>query len=88
MSLSSIDNAVPTTDNTIAPNIAGTQPSILRLGTTADTINKTTALITNENNPSVIIVIGRAISASTGFIKVLTTPKTMAARTAEVKLAT
>ncbi len=68
--------------------MAGTQPSIVNPFTTAATINKTTALITKANNPSVTIVMGRVINVNTGFIKVLTTPKTTAAKIAEVKFAT
>lgn len=83
-----MDSAVPTIDKTILPKIAASQPSIVRPGTTAETINKTIALIINENNPNVIIVIGRVINFRIGLIKVLTTPKTIAAKTAEVKSAT
>ena len=79
---------VDTTDKTTAPKIAGSHPSIFTPGTTAATINKTTALITKVNNPKVTIVSGALTKLSIGLIKVLITPKTIAAKIAVVKLAT
>lgn len=87
-SLSSVDNAVDTTDKTTAPKIAGSQPSIISPGTTYETINKTTALTTKVNNPSVTTVKGAVTKCNTGLIKVFTTPRTIEAKTAEVKLST
>ncbi len=87
-SFSTVFKIVETTDNTIAANIAGTQPLILTPGTIADTINKTTALTTKEKSPKVIIVNGAEIKLKIGLIKVFTTPKTMAASMAVVKFAT
>ena len=46
------------------------------------------ALITKTNSPKVTIVKGAVIKLSIGFIKVLTTPKTIAASSAVVKSAT
>src|SRR3989338_2736920 len=77
-------STVETTESTIAPKIAATQPSIIRPGTTADTINKTTALITKVKRPSVTTFSGAVIKDNAGFTKVLTTPKTMAAKMAVV----
>lgn len=73
---------------TIAPIIAGTQPSRVKPGTTEATINKTIAFITNANSPKVTMVNGALIKLKIGFIKVLTTPNTMAAKTAVVKVST
>lgn len=75
-------------DKTIAPKIAGNHPSIFTPGTIAETINKTTALITKVNNPKLTMVSGADTKLKMGFIKVLTTPKTIAAKIAVVKLAT
>lgn len=87
-SFSTAFNTVPTIDNTIAPKIAGSQPLIVSPGTMYATIKRTIALTTKANNPKVTIVSGADIKLSIGLIKVLTTPKTIAASKAVVKLAT
>lgn len=68
--------------------IAGIQPSITSPGTNVETRNNITALITKANNPKVTIFNGAVTNARIGFIKVFTTPKTTAAKTAVVKLST
>lgn len=82
------DNTVATTDKTTAAKMAGTQPSIFTPGITAATINKTTALTTKANSPKVTTLSGAVIKLKAGLMKVLTTPKTTAAKRAVVKLAT
>lgn len=83
-----MDKTVATTDSTIAPKIAGIQPESISPGTKYETINNITASITKVKSPKVIIVIGAVINDNTGFIKVLTIPKTMEAKRAVVKLST
>ncbi len=75
--------SVETTDNTIAPKIAGIQPSIVNPPTKYEVINKAIALTTNINRPKVITVNGNVKKSKTGFIKVFITPKTIAARIAD-----
>lgn len=86
--LNTEDRIVETTVNTIAPKIAETHPSSLNPGTTADTINKTTAFTTKANSPKVTIVSGIVRKLKIGLIKVLTIPKTTAAKRAVVKVST
>lgn len=83
-----MDKTVETIDSTIAPKIAGIQPSTTNPGTKSVVILKTIALTMNINNPRVMIVSGKVKSTSTGLIKVLIMPKTIAAKSAEVKVST
>lgn len=75
-------------ERTIAPSIAGSQPSTINPGTNRLVIRKTIALTINMNSPKVITVKGRVRRSKTGLIKVLITPKTIAASKAEVKEST
>lgn len=84
-SLSKDDKAVETTDKTIAPKIAGKNPSIVIPGTTSVTNHKTTAFTTKVKSPKVKRLIGAVNTSNTGLINVLITPKTIAASIALVK---
>ncbi len=72
----------------MAPKIAGIQPSIIKPLTNADTIKSIEALIIKVKRPNVTKVKGKAIKDIMGRIKVLTTPKSIAANIADVKSAT
>lgn len=87
-SFTKVERIVEAIERTIAPKIAGSHPSTINPGTNKVTILKTTALTIKINKPNVIIVKGKVKSKSTGFIKVLIIPKTIAARSAEVKVST
>lgn len=87
-SLTNIESTVETTDSTIAPKIAGSQPSTMKPGTNREVSLKTMALTINMKSPKVIIVKGNVSKSSSGLIKVLMTPRTMAAKSAEVKEST
>ena len=88
MSFSNDERIVDTTDKTIAPKIAASQPSIVNPLTIAATINSTMAFSTKVKRPSVKKVNGSVIKLKTGFMNVLTTPNTILAKIADVKLAT
>lgn len=75
-------------ESTILAKIAGTQPSTVTPGTIAETINSMIAFTINVKRPKVTNVNGAVKKPKTGLIKVLTTPKTIAAKTAVVKLST
>lgn len=75
-------------ERTIAPRIAGNQPSTENPGTNKVVILKTIAFTMKINSPKVRIVRGRVKRTRTGFINVLMTAKTMAARRAEVNAST
>lgn len=57
---------------------ADQKPATEKSGTIAEAPHINNALITNENKPSVIIVIGRANKCIIGFINKLIIPKTTA----------
>lgn len=75
-------------ESTIAPRIAGSQPSTVKPGTNKVVTRRTMALTIKMNNPRVIIVRGKVRSTKTGLIKVFIIPRTIAARSAEVKVST
>lgn len=75
-------------ERTIAPSIAGTQPSTINPGTKMVVTLKTIALTIKINKPKVIIVKGKVKRTRTGLIKVLIIPKTIAARSADVNVST
>lgn len=83
-----MERIVEAIERTIAPKIAGTQPSTINPGTKSVVILKTMALTIKMNKPKVSIVKGRVKSISTGLIKVLIIPKTIAARSADVNVST
>lgn len=87
-SLTKVDKIVEAIERTIAPSIAGTQPSTENPGTKSVVTLKTIALTIKMNKPKVSIVRGRVKSTSTGLIKVLIIPKTIAARSADVNVST
>lgn len=87
-SLTRVDKTVDAIERTMAPKIAGSQPSTINPGTNKVVILKTMALTMKMNNPKVIIVSGSVSKTRTGLIKVLIIPKTTAARSAEVKVST
>ena len=79
-SLTSMDKIVEAIDKTIAPRIAGIQPSTENPGTNREVSLKTMAFTTKINKPKVITVRGRVKKIRTGLIKVLITPSTIAAK--------
>lgn len=87
-SLTNIERAVEAIERTIAPSIAGTQPSTVNPGTKSVVMRKTIAFTTKIKSPKVMIVNGKVRSTSTGFINVLITPRTIAASKAEVNVST
>lgn len=87
-SLTKVDNIVEAMERTIAPSIAGTQPSTINPGTKMVVTLKTIAFTIKINRPKVIIVRGRVKSTNTGFMKVLIIPKTIAASRADVNVST
>lgn len=87
-SFTKVERSVEAIERTIAPRIAGSQPSTINPGTNKVVILKTIALTMKINNPKVIIVRGRVSKTRTGLIKVLMIPRTMAASRADVKVST
>jgi len=66
------------TDSTSAPRSAGKNPATANPGTMSVIAQKRSALRTNENNPSVIMVIGNVRIANTGFTTIMITDHTRA----------
>lgn len=87
-SFTKVERIVEAIDKTIAPRIAGSQPSTTNPGTNNVVIRKTIALTIKMNNPSVKIVRGSVRRSKTGLINVLIMPKTTAARRADVNVST
>jgi hypothetical protein len=87
-SFTRVERIVEAIERTIAPSIAGNQPSTENPGTKRVVILKTMALTIKMNNPRVMTVRGKVKRSKTGFIKVLIIPRTMAAKSAEVKVST
>lgn len=87
-SLAKVERIVEAIERTIAPKIAGIQPSTVNPGTKSVVIRNIIALTTKMNNPNVSMVKGKVSKTRTGLIKVLITPKTIAARSADVKVET
>lgn len=87
-SFTSMERTVEATERTIAPRIAGIQPSTMKPGTKKVVILRTMALTTKMNNPKVITVNGKVKRSKIGFMKVLIIPSTIAASNAEVKEST
>ncbi len=84
-SLTNIERAVEAIERTIAPSIAGIQPSTWNPETNNVVILRTIALTININNPNVSNVSGSVSNTNTGLINVLITPRTIAASNADVK---
>lgn len=77
-----------TTERTMAPRMAASQPSTMKPGTKRVVSLRTIALTTNINRPKVMTVRGRVNNRRIGLMKVLMTARTMAASKAEVKAST
>src|SRR5438128_5929 len=80
--------AQETSAYTIAPKNADQNPSTENPLTKDATNQKSRALITKMNNPSVSTVAGRVSSTTSGRISVLTSPSRAAATSAVVMLST
>src|SRR3989344_1904283 len=65
-------------DSTSAPKSAGRNPATTNPGTTSVIAQKRSALRTNENSPSVMMVIGSVRIAKTGLITITITDHTSA----------
>ncbi len=87
-SFTNIERIVEAIDRTMAPSIAGIQPSTMKPGTKKVVILRTMALTTKINNPRVMTVRGKVRRSKIGLMKVLIMPRTMAASRAEVKEST
>ncbi len=83
-----MERTVEAIERTIAPRIAGIQPSTMKPGTKKVVILKTIALTTKMNSPKVITVSGKVKRSKTGLMNVFIMPRTMAASNAEVKEST
>ena len=86
--MTKVERIVEAIDKTIAPKIAGSQPSTINPGTNKIVILKTMALTIKMNNPRVMIVRGRVSKTRTGLMKVFMMPNTTAAKSAETKVST
>ncbi len=75
-------------DSTIEPRSAGINPPTDNPGTKYEVNISITALITKANSPKVRRVKGKDTRLKIGLIKVFTTPRTIDARIAVVKLST
>lgn len=87
-SFTSMERTVEAMERTMAPRIAGIQPSTMKPGTKKVVILRTMALTTKINNPRVITVSGKVRRSKIGLMKVFIMPRTMAASKAEVKEST
>ena len=67
-------------DSTSAPRSAGKNPATTNPGTMSVIAQKRSAFRTNENNPSVMMVIGSVRIAKTGLITITITDHTSAPR--------
>jgi hypothetical protein len=87
-SLMSIERTVEAIERTIAPSIAGSQPSTIKPGTNREVNLKTMALIIKTNSPRVMTVKGKVSKSKIGLMNVFITPRTIAAKSAEVNEST
>ena len=72
----------------MAAKIPAVAVSIVSPATTTDASHKTTAFITKVKSPMVIILSGKVIKIKKGLIKMLISPMTMEAKSADSILAT
>lgn len=86
--MTKVERIVEAMASTIAPRIAGSQPSTLNPETNSVVSLKTIAFTIKTKSPKVRIVRGKVKRSKTGLMKVLIIPRTIAARRADVKAST
>lgn len=87
-SLTRVDKIVEITEMTIAARMAASGPEIVSPGMMAAATQRITAFTTKVKSPKVTMLIGAVKISSSGLIKVLITPKTIADNSAVGKFST